>query len=112
MTTFAEDIEIVAGSEAIEAIVIGEKGWGEWDDETNGYKHPPFSGKVLSWAEARPHLDYKYDRGYGSPGCHAVAAYTATHIIFVSQYDSARRTRIESVPRNPIDHMPEMPGGG
>lgn len=109
MTTFAQDIESAANGEPIEAIVIGEKGWGEWDDEANEYVPPPYAGRVLTWDDARPLLDYVYDRGWGAPDCHAITAYTRSYIIFVSQYDGS--THVNSIPRNPTPHMPIMPGG-
>lgn len=54
-------------------------------------------------------LDYAYDGSFGAPECDAIWAWTPTRVLFVSQYDGA--TRVESVPRNPQDGTPEMPGG-
>lgn len=106
--TFAEDLERQA-IEPIEKVIIGEMGWNNYGEE--GKEIPKSKkGKVLSWEEARPMLDYDYYTGYGAPDCHAVYAYTKSYVIFVSQYDGA--TGIESIPRKPVKCDPSMPGGG
>lgn len=107
--TFAQDIQAEAGAEAIEGIVIGEMGW---SGDYNAEGKPPWkhvAGKLISWAEARPLLDYEYDPGYGAPDCQAICAWTSTRVLFVSQYDGS--TGLESMPRNPGDCAPSMPGG-
>lgn len=113
--TFAGDLLEVAGDEPIEAVVIGGFGWGSFNDE-DPYgadrierKAPVRKGVVLTWAEAEPMLDYEYSIGFGAPECDAVWAWTPTRVLFVSQYDGA--TGVESVPRNPVDGEPDMPGG-
>jgi len=118
MSTFAEDIEQAAGgAERIEAVVIGPFGLGSIDDDDDLYgqrddqKIPRDKlGRVLSWREARPLLDYDYDAGFGAPDCHAVYVWTADEVLWVTQYDGA--TAIDSAPRNPRDCIPYMPGGG
>lgn len=98
-----------AGEERVEAVVIGEMGWGECgSDKVPGYKTFPF-GKVISWKKAAKLLDYEFDSGYGSPKCNAVYAWTKSKVIAISQYDGS--TRPFSIPRNPEDCMPEMAGG-
>ena len=115
MRTFAQDIEEAAG-EPIEYIVIGAFGWGSIDDgdnevyKQNGRNVPKhLRGIVLEWEAARPYLDYEYDTGYGAPECHAITAWTANKVLYVVQYDGS--TGIVAIPRNPIDHIPLMPGG-
>lgn len=105
--SFAADIEELAHGEPIEAIVIGDMGWGDYNSD--GKPSWP-RGELLSWSDARPMLDYKYDRGFGAPDCQAVYAWTSTRVLFVSTYDGS--TSVTSVPRNPIACMPDMPGGG
>lgn len=107
----AKWIEDEAAGEPVEACVIGQMGGaGDYGSEdVPRYAEQP-KGKVLTWAEARPFLDYEFDSGFGSAGCNAVTAWTAGKVIFVSQYD--RATGICSVPRHPADHEPQMPGGG
>lgn len=108
MTTFAEDLEEAAGDEPIKKAVIGEMGWPNYNEE--GKEVPErLKGKVLSWDEARPLLDYEYSRGYGAPECHAVYGWTETRVLFVVQYDGL--TAIHSIPRKPKAGLPEMPGG-
>jgi hypothetical protein len=101
-------LEAAAG-EHIEAVVIGELGWGGFGHEqVPSYDQQP-KNKVLTWAEALPWIDYEFDDGFGAPSCNAIHAWTANKVIFVSQYDGS--TSVESVPRNPSDAKPEMPGG-
>lgn len=97
-TTFAQDIEKVAGSESIDAVVIGPRG-DRWFDE-----EPKEPQTVLSWNEARSQLDYRYDDGFGGAECHRIYAWTRTRVLFVSEYDGA--TTVMSVPRNPEASKP------
>jgi hypothetical protein len=106
--TFANDIEKAAG-EDIEAVVIGEMGWQNYGDDERHAPGLARKGELLSWAEARGLLDYPYDTGYGAPDCQAITAWTATKVIWVTQYDGA--TFLRSAPRHPVPHLPEMPGG-
>ena len=106
--TLLKWITQTADNEPIEAVVLGEKGdlwYGKEEDE--GEEKAPL-GKVLSLSEAMPFIQYEFDNGYGAPECHAITAYTKSWVIFVVQYDGS--TAPYRVPRNPIDHMPEMPG--
>ena len=113
MSTFAEDIETAADGPIL-GVVIGESGWGNgWGEE--GYNEEgkvidwSMRGRVLDWGWARPLLDYKYGTEYGSPECHSIYAWTETSVIFVAQYDGS--TWLNSIPRNPTDCRPTMPGG-
>jgi hypothetical protein len=99
-----------ANNEEILGVVIGGMGWGpDYGKENvpNFDEIPKF--KVLSWDKAKGFLDYDFDEGYGSPNCQAITAWTETKVIAISQYDGA--TGIFSLPRNPVDHDPIMPGG-
>lgn len=95
-------IENIAQGEPIEAVVIGGLGRRPWDEQIRN--------RPLTWAQARPLLDYTFDSGYGAPGCNAIYAWTPTKIIGISQYDGS--TSPFWIPRNPIDCEPTMPGGG
>lgn len=109
MNNFKNDILKVAGDEPIESIVIGEMGW---NTGYNSGGKPAWSdviGKILTWEKAMPYLDYEYSDDYGAPDCQAIAAWTKTRVLFVSQYDGS--TSIESIYRNPTEYLPEMPGG-
>lgn len=108
MNNFKDDLLSMAGEEEIIGVVIGEMGWGSYGSEKiPRYKEIP-QGVLLCWNEAEALLDYRYSTEYGAPECNAVYAWTETRVIFVSQYDGS--TRIHSIPRNPIDIQPEMPG--
>jgi hypothetical protein len=96
-----------ADGEAIEAVVMG---WGDYNSEAiPDYADCP-RGKVLTWDEALPWLEYEFDSGYGAPSCQAIYAYTKTWVIAISQYDGS--TAPFRIPRNPTEGvMPRMPGG-
>ena len=103
MAIIAEWLESVAGIEKIIAVVIGR-----YDrDEQSTFSVAPI-GKVLSWNDARPFLNYEFCNGVGSPDCHRVYAWTATRVLFASEYDGS--TRLASVPRNPVECLPEFDG--
>ena len=97
--------------EQIIGVVIGQMGWGNYglenlpeicQDESN-------QGKLMDWTTAERLLDYEFSDGYGSPGCQAITVWTDSKVMFVVQYDGS--TSLNWVPRNPIPHIPYMPGG-
>jgi len=111
MANLVEWLLSMAENEEIEAVVIGEMGWGDYNSETvpDYASHP--RAKVLSWEEAKPLLDYEFNRGFGAPGCEAVWAYTKSWVIAIAQYDGA--TWPYRIPRNPTEGiMPQMQGDG
>lgn len=123
MTAYAELQEAAGGAENIEGIVFGAWGWGslpltkdedgndeyEWNEPAE-YIPADFRGRVLTWEEAEPFLkNWSCYGGYGSPDCYAITMWTTNHVVFITQYDGS--TRINEVPRHPIDHTPHMPGG-
>lgn len=100
-----------ANGEKIEAVVIGEMGWGEYNTESNPNYEKIKRGKVYTWEEATPLLNYEFNSGFGAPECNAFYAYTKNWIISVSQYDGS--TSPFRIPRNPTEGIePSMPGGG
>jgi hypothetical protein len=113
MMTFAEEIEAVAEDEDVKVVVIGPYGWTDKEDEdeiASKRPKPVKLGEVLSWDEARPMLDYDFDRGFGGPECDSIFAYTTTRVLlYVWQYDGA--TGVNSIPRDPEPCIPNMPGG-
>jgi hypothetical protein len=100
--TFAADIEAAANGEPILVIVIA-------DYYRSRIKHP-MMGKVITWEEARPLLDYDYDDGFGGADCNPIYAWTPTRVLFVDEYDGA--TIIRALPRAPMDCEPEFNGWG
>ena len=108
MGNFKDDILEAANGEPIEAIVIGEYGWGGYKE--NERVPDDKQGVILTWDEAAPMLDYSYDTGFGAPECHAIEAFTASRILSVSEYDGS--TYITWANRNPIATKPGMSGGG
>lgn len=98
-----------AEGEPIEAVVIGQMGWGDYKSENvPNYDQQP-KNTVLTWAEAEKWLNYEFDGGYGAPGCNAIYAWTASRVIAIYQYDGS--TGPFSIPRNPTAEEPHMPGG-
>lgn len=109
MANLKEWLIEAANGEEIIAVVIGELGWGDYKKEkVPNYDEQP-KNKVLSWQEAIKWIDYEFYSGHGSPRCNAITAWTKNWVFFIVQYDGA--TSLCSVPRNPIDHVPDMPGG-
>uniref|UniRef100_A0A6H2A6U1 Uncharacterized protein n=1 Tax=viral metagenome TaxID=1070528 RepID=A0A6H2A6U1_9ZZZZ len=109
MSNLKKWIEDEAEGEEIEAIVIGEMGWGDYNSDTvPNYDNIP-KGKILTWEEAKQFIDYNFDIGYGAPKCNAIIAWTKSKVITIGQYDGA--TWPYSLPRNPVDTLPTMEGG-
>lgn len=89
--------------ESIEAVVIGGG-----DSYTRRDEHSEFFGQRLTWAEARPMLDYDFNCGYGSGQCHSVIIWTGSRILFIHEYDGS--TSLHWQPRNPVAIIPEYSG--
>ena len=125
MATLREWILKTANGEFIEGVVIGRTGGNGSDEDyvlgddladdygseaiPNYQEHP--RGRVLSWEDAQPHLRYQFNSDHGSVRCEAIYAWTASRVIFITQYDGA--TWPCWVPRNPNPTAvtPDMPGG-
>lgn len=109
MARLIDWIEKMAEGEPVEAVVIGEMGWGDYgSDRVPNYAACP-KNVVLSWDAAKPWLEYEFSDGYGAPGCQAITAWTKSRVIGIAQYDGS--THPFSMPRDPVDHTPSMPGG-
>jgi len=109
MATLREWLEEMAEGEPIEAVVLGEMGWGDYGHEhIENYADQP-RGILLKWDDALPWISYEFSDGYGAPHCNAIAAWTKSWVISVSQYDGS--TSPFRVARNPMPYNPEMPGG-
>src|SRR6185437_5638479 len=99
--------------EPIEALVLepwGEEIWGLHAQDERLKASREIGGKVVSWEQARPFLDYEYDSGFGGQDCHSVTIWTPTRVIFVHEYDGA--TGLTWVPRHPVEHCPAANGLG
>lgn len=112
--------DFLEGGEEVEAVVFGPWGWGSFIEGRGwepGYGEPnpppvPFEkrGVLLDALEAMPYMrGWSFDGGYGAPMCYAVRIWTNRRVIWVTQYDGA--TWLDSAPRHPTAHMPDMPGG-
>jgi hypothetical protein len=106
--SFADEIETAANGEPIEAIVLASSNWEYGALEGRMQKSDHLAGRPISWAEARPYLDYTYDNGFGGQDCHSFTAWTASRVLFVHEYDGA--TGVVYVPRNPCEHEPQSSG--
>ena len=100
-------INETANGEEIEAIIFGESDLTFFEED---YTLHPLRNKVISFEEAKPILDYEFNAGYGSSGCHPITAWTKSWVIFISTYDGS--TCPCRLPRNPTAFAPYMPGGG
>lgn len=109
-STLRNWIELEADGEPIEAVVIGEMGWGDYASDGVPEYATHIRNVVLSWEQAQPYLEYEFSNDYGAPKCEAITAWTKSWVIAVSQYDGS--TNPFRLPRNPVDHEPTMPGGG
>jgi hypothetical protein len=103
-----------ATGEPITHIVIGEWGWGEFDDEHESFDIIPADRRnvLMTREEAEPFLSkhsFSFYGGYGSPECFAIYAWTENYVLWITQYDGS--TGINRAPRNPISVQPSMPGG-
>ena len=111
-----------AAGEAIEGVVIGDVGalshddvdeFADDDEDELPLRLP--SGEVIpkhslvEWSDAEQVLSYVFNLGFGARRCHAITAWCATKVIFLSTYDGS--ITIRSVPRHPVAHRPVMFGG-
>ncbi len=109
MSNLVQWIEDEANGEAIEGVVIGSMGWGNYNKEKIPRYDSIPKGVVLPWEEAKKWINYEFSSGYGAPQCNAIYAWTQSCVIFIVQYDGS--TSPYSVPRHPTACMPGMPGG-
>jgi len=66
--------------------------------------------KVLTLEQAKPYMKgWSFNNGYGAPECYAVRIWTNLRVFWVTQYDGA--TQLNNTLRNPVDCVPDMPGG-
>lgn len=105
----------------VESLVFGAWGWGygpadggEWEPDSS--EPMPIAiplrmrGKLLALSQAEPLMrSWQFSGGYGGPDCYATYIWTDRRIIWVTQYDGS--TGLDSAPRNPIECIPDMPGG-
>lgn len=117
MSAYNELMEYLQKGEEVEGIVFGAFGW--YGSKSNlGYKEPkpppvPFNKRrrVLTLEQAEPYMqqDWSFYGGYGAPECYATYIWTNKRVLWVTQYDGS--TSFDSMPRNPCNCIPIMPGG-
>lgn len=99
MANFKEDILAATGDEPILAF--------RFDSVANYYGNPDprdagvILGKVITWEQAAPLVDYEYDDGYGGQDCHNFTAWTETRVFSIHEYDGS--TSVIWVDRNPAE---------
>ncbi len=98
MSNFKQDILDEANSEPILALQILDAR-SHYSGKPRDSLVAPFVGRILTWHEAAPVLDYEYNDGFGSQDCHNIYAWTATRVLYIHEYDGS--TYVTSVPRNP-----------
>ena len=103
--------------EEIEAIVFGY--WGGYESREELYEEKikdffiPLDKRkiILNPEEAKEHMQgWKFDGDFGSEKCYAAYIWTNLSIILVGCYEGS--TWLEKVPRNPVECVPELCGGG
>ncbi len=110
MSAFEDLNDALEEGEKVEGIAFGEWGWGGYGEGDDDPMPKNMRGRVLTLAEAEPHMQsWSFRGGYGAPECPATYIWTDRRILWVTQYDGS--TGLDSAPRNPIDCIPEMPGG-
>lgn len=121
MNAYDDLIKCLSDDEKVEAIVFGPWGWGSSPGEgrewTSGHGEPdppavPFCerGKVLTLDEAAPYMEgWEFFGRSDAPYCYATYVWTSERVLWVTQCDGA--TCLDSAPRNPVEVMPDMPGG-
>lgn len=98
-----------AEGEKILGVVLGSID--EWSRERLSYIPGDYPEKrLLTWEQALPWIEYEFSNGFGSEGCFSICAWTENKVIAISCYDGS--TSPFSLPRNPCDCDPIMPGGG
>ena len=109
MNAYNDLLEYLQEGETIEAIVFGEWGWGGYNEEATAVPQEK-QGILLTPEEAKPMMKgWSFHGGFGSPKCYAVNVWTNKRVCWVTQYDGS--TWLDSAPRNPTAHIPDMPGG-
>lgn len=109
MSAYDELMGFLEDGEYVERVVFGPFGW---DPEPEKGRPVPIDkiGIVLTLEEAKLYMfGWNFFGGYGAPNCHATYVWTNTRVIWVTQYDGS--TSLSSMPRNPVDCIPYMPGG-
>ena len=107
---YDELVEFLEQGEVVDAIVFGEWGWGGYSEPDPAPVPAHKQGVLLTLEEARPMMKgWRFNGGFGAPGCYAVTVWTDRHVVWVTQYDGS--TRLSRAPRFPVAHTPTMPGG-
>jgi hypothetical protein len=119
--TLAQAIEVAAGEEPIEAVVVGEppEEWvkpspGTWPHLANRPRRIPDPrlemlqrvpvGEVMPWGKAREALSFEWDTDFGPGDAPPVVAWSTSRIIYVAEYDGA--TMVTFLPRHPVSFAP------
>lgn len=110
MNAVKDVVKELKEGEEVESVVFGAWGWQGYGEP----KPPPVpvekQGVILPWSEAKLLMEgWSFNGGFGAPQCYAVNIWTNWRVLYVVQYDGA--TGLESVPRNPVEGSPSMPGG-
>ncbi len=95
-----ERFELLAKGERIEAVVVTNLTHGDHEKFPSRVSVDKL-GKVVSWREAIPWLDYEIELGYGSSQepYYDVTAWTPSRVIYTDSYDV--KLEVHSQPRNP-----------
>ena len=101
MASFLADIKEALWDEIPEAVKITSLigSFSFMGEDPRDIPIKPFLNQNLSWEQAQPLLDYKYDPGYVGVDCHFLYIWTKDSVFYIHEYDGS--TSVRSVPRNP-----------
>jgi hypothetical protein len=110
LDAYADLLDEMKEGEQIEAIVFGDWGWEGYGEPVPNPVPTTEKNKVLTIEQAKPYMKgWSFNGGTGAPQCYAVRIWTNQRVLWATQYDGD--THLDSAPRNPIDCVPDMPGG-
>lgn len=102
LTNYKQMILSAVDGEVIEGIVINTPNSYDMNDSgIEDWRDGPYD-TLLHWNAAQQYLDYEFDTGYGTAGCHYITLWTPTRVIYTHEYDGS--ITLHSVPRNPRDY--------
>ena len=110
MSAYKELIEFLQDGEVVEGIVFGAWGWDGYSEPMPAPVPVDVRSRLMTLEQAAQYMTgWSFGGGYGAPKCYATYIWTNQRVIWVTQYDGS--TGLDCAPRNPMDCVPEMPGG-
>ncbi len=106
MRNFLKDIQDTLENQTVEAVqfitLLDDVGWFK-NATSDPRNNNIILGKLYTWEEAKPLLDYEYNAGYGGMDCHGIYIWTPQSVLIIHEYDGS--TWPELIPRHPVPDM-------